>query len=194
MPGKRPLLLKRKRTRRRDIRGGYENSNAVTSGAFVDLGPMIRDRRTRIFKFFQARVAQIVADRGGCASTAEMVIIKRAVFKEIRCELFENAFLNGVSTASEEGTYLAWSNSLRLDYIALGIDRPQPPKPDLRTYIQQRHQVEVARLGEANGDTSDSELRRSTADGMKNPATLRLEDDNNDSDDVIFIERGPRRT
>ena len=76
-------------------------------------------------------------------TTAQLILIDRAVGKlgVLRC-VEEFAKEKGVMEGKElspilRQNYLSWSNSLRLDLVALGIDRKQLDGPDIQQVMRE---------------------------------------------------------
>jgi len=116
---------------RRTIHGGY---SYLTSGE-------LPENRAYIEKYLTSARQGLIKDLGPTEedlSTAQVILVDRIVSKLgcIRC-IEEHARTNGVMkgnrlTPSLSGNYLAYSNSIRLDLMALGI---KPEKPIELKYL-----------------------------------------------------------
>ena len=67
--------------------------------------------------------ADLASDLGGDPTTAERLLIQSAAVKATRLSLLADQLLDGVEIQTDQHHVLAWSNSLRLDLIALGLER-----------------------------------------------------------------------
>jgi DUF1680 family protein len=63
--------------------------------------------------------------------------VQGAAFKALRVALFADRMLNDENALSEKSDHnlLAWSNSLRLDLVALGLERREKATIDLASYL-----------------------------------------------------------
>jgi hypothetical protein len=114
--------LKLKQGRRRPRLGPYSRPHALTT---VD--GRCRVART-IREFAQALVAHV-----GEPTAAQNVIIRQASIKHAKLLMLTDQILEGTEPDLDcaSRTYLAWSNSLRRDLEALGLDRPEKKMPRL---------------------------------------------------------------
>lgn len=79
------------------------------------------DERTKFGKAVAALRQQLIKDLGGDISTQESMLVERAISKSLQCAALETRLLEG-----HEGSrpyYVSLSNSLRLDLLALGLQR-----------------------------------------------------------------------
>ena len=65
----------------------------------------------------------------------EKILVDRVVYKLARCTLAEASHFSGESGADDH--YIAWSNSLRLDLQALGLERREKNVMELGEYVKQ---------------------------------------------------------
>lgn len=113
--------------KRRITHGGY---SYLTSGE-------LPENRTYIERYLTSARQGLIEDLGPGEedlSTAQMILVDRVISKLgcIRC-IEEYARTNGVMkgnrlTPSLAGNYLAYSNSIRLDLMALGIKPEKAPE------------------------------------------------------------------
>ena len=86
------------------------------------------DGRTYLGKFTKTVRAELVSALGGAPSPGQCIIIDMAVVKIARLRMLSEHILLGELPAEEADRRFTWfSNSLRRDLIALGLDRT----PDL---------------------------------------------------------------
>jgi len=109
-------------------------TSAMVTGIYSDLSGRNLDQRSKLAKALRATTDALTVAIGGNPSPQQRILIDRAVYKLARCTLFESATLAGDTSADEH--YLAWSNSLRLDLQALGLDHVDPPVSPLQDYIR----------------------------------------------------------
>ncbi len=81
------------------------------------------DRRTRAGRLMRTLEADLTSDLGGDPSAAQKLLIKAATVKAVRLALLADQLLDGVEVQSDQHHVLAWANSLRLDLVALGLER-----------------------------------------------------------------------
>ena len=71
-------------------------------------------------------------------SVPQQIIVHQAVIKLTRLILIERDILDVDNTTGDQHQWVAWSNSLRRDLEALGMERKQEEAPDLRQYLESR--------------------------------------------------------
>jgi hypothetical protein len=94
------------------------------------------DNRTRAGRVMKGVIRQLT-DQIGSPTTAQALLIQSAALKATRLALLSEQLLDG--TPPSEGSdhhALAWLNSLRLDLMALGLERRERQILDLRTYTK----------------------------------------------------------
>ena len=67
--------------------------------------------------------ADLTSDVGGDPSTAERLLIQAAAVKATRVALLSEKLLEGGEPGEDGHHALAWLNSMRLDLVALGLQR-----------------------------------------------------------------------
>ena len=94
------------------------------------------DRRTNAAKVLK-KITSDLLDHLGDPTAPQRLIVQGAAFKALRVALFADRMLNDDDAPSEKGDHnlLAWSNSLRLDLQALGLERRERATIDLATYL-----------------------------------------------------------
>lgn len=95
-------------------------------GLYVSLPRRMKlDGRSRFGKAVTQLRKSLISDLGGDLSTQESLIVDRVVFKVLRLCSFEAHILKsqGMESERQSREYLAMSNSLRLDLMALGLER-----------------------------------------------------------------------
>lgn len=116
---------------------GYGNGNAAKSLVYsrVRLKKLIKDKRTRLHKGFEAILGYIVS--GLKEETPDKVMqAEEAAFIKLRLELWKTAFFNGEPPATEH--YLAWSNTFGRYMDRLEFRWNDDEAPDLATYLAMR--------------------------------------------------------
>lgn len=80
-----------------------------------------------------------------------------ASFKALRVALFADRMLNDENALSEKSDHnlLAWSNSLRLDLMALGLEKRERATLDLAGYLA-RGRTTADAAGEPATDATDA--------------------------------------
>lgn len=95
-------------------------------GLYVSLPKRMKlDGRSRFGKAVTQLRKSLISDLGGDPSTQESLIVDRVVFKVLRLCSFESHILKtqGMESERQSREYLAMSNSLRLDLMAIGLER-----------------------------------------------------------------------
>jgi hypothetical protein len=94
------------------------------------------DRRTTVAKLLR-KITNDLLDHLGDPTAAQRIIVQGAAFKALRVALFADRMLNDENALSEASDHnlLAWSNSLRLDLVALGLERREKPTIALASYL-----------------------------------------------------------
>jgi hypothetical protein len=97
---------------------------------------MTLDARTNVAKLLRKITADLL-DHLGDPTPPERLIVQGAAFKALRVALFAERMLNDENALSEKSDHnlLAWSNSLRLDLMALGLARREKAKIDPASYL-----------------------------------------------------------
>jgi hypothetical protein len=97
---------------------------------------MALDARTNVAKLLRKITADLL-DHLGDPTAPQRLIVQGAAFKALRVALFADRMLNDENSLSEKSDHnlLAWSNSLRLDLMALGLERREKATIDLATYL-----------------------------------------------------------
>ena len=81
------------------------------------------DRRTKAGRVMRSVEADLTSDLGGDPSTAERLLIQAAAVKATRVSLLSERLLEGEEPGEDGHHALSWLNSLRLDLVALGLQR-----------------------------------------------------------------------
>ena len=100
------------------------------------------DRRSRFGKAVGQLRTALAADLGGEPSTQQTLLIDRAIFKVIRLSSFEADYLYAETKPENESMmnyYLAMSNSLRHDLMALGLERKAAQIETLGAYVAKNY-------------------------------------------------------
>jgi hypothetical protein len=142
MPKKTPLRVVKKYVPGiHEVGAPNGNSNAVVHGCYADLSSRNLDGRTKLARALRAVEGDLVSAVGGNPTPQETIIIQRVVYKLARCTMFEAASLNGQGKPADEH-YLAWANSLRLDLVALGLQRREKQVMSLHAYLATKEGVQ----------------------------------------------------
>jgi hypothetical protein len=137
--------------------GQLANDNAVTSGVYGDLSRRNLDQRSKLARALREIEGELVSAIGGNPSPQQTILIHRIVYKLARITFFEASTLAGDKGADEH--YLAWSNSLRLDLQAIGLDRVPPPTPTLADYLRNFDAAKRAKASEPSNPSSEPTKR-----------------------------------
>jgi hypothetical protein len=137
--GKSRLTVKLKRGGQKVKHGGY---------SFMVKGELPENRK-HVLKYLTAARENLIRDLGPAEedlSAAQIIIVDRIVSKLgiVRCieeYIRENSVMVGSNLApSLRASYLAYNNSIRLDLIALGIEKRKGDEgPDLITYVKEKY-------------------------------------------------------
>jgi hypothetical protein len=131
-----PIRVLKKPTHTGRIGAPIGNNNTLVTGIYADLGSRNLDGRSKLARAMRAVKADLTTALGNDPSPQERILIDRCVYKLFRVTLFEAATLAGEKGADEH--YLAWSNSLRLDLLAIGLDHMKPKPLDLASYMREQ--------------------------------------------------------
>jgi len=123
-------------TRPRKIAG---NDRRVKHGGYRQVA--LIDWRTREARFLREIESGLVSDLGGSPSTGQLLIVKRAAVKSLRCAFIEHELLtkNGEVPPALQRDYLRWARELREDLKVLGLERRAKPVQDLSTYLAEKY-------------------------------------------------------
>ena len=121
--------------------GRFGNENRVVHGGYMDLSRENLDGRTKIARTLREIETTLVTALGGDPSPQEILLIKRASVKAVRCSLVEQHLLavNADVSQSLRDDYLRWARELRSDLLALGLERRQRNVTDLQTYLSKNY-------------------------------------------------------
>lgn len=133
--GKTKLTSELKRGGQKIKHGGY---------SFLTKGELPENRKY-VLKYLTAARENLIMDLGPTENdltAAQIILIDRIVTKlgVIRCieeHIRESSVMKGdrLSPSLRE-SYLAYNNSIRLDLMALGIDKRQGEAPDVQAYLK----------------------------------------------------------
>jgi hypothetical protein len=115
----------------------------MASGRHRKVGPFSRDQsltdadhRTREGRFLKTVTRELVEHLGD-ATAPQRLLIQSAALKATRMMLLTDQLLAGVQLGEGSDHHaLAWLNSMRLDLIAIGLERKGPASIDLREYLK----------------------------------------------------------
>ena len=94
------------------------------------------DNRTRAGRVMKG-VIRSLTDQIGSPTTAQALLIQAAGLKATRLALLSEQLLNGDPPSEGSDHHaLAWLNSLRLDLMALGLERRERQVLDLQGYMK----------------------------------------------------------
>src|ERR1700684_4416683 len=111
-------------SRRRKV-GPFSRDQALT-----DL-----DHRTRAGRVMKGVIEELTAHLGA-ATAPQRLLIQSAALKATRLALLSDQLLDGTPPSEGSGGHaLAWLNSLRLDLMAIGLERKGPASIDLHAYL-----------------------------------------------------------
>ena len=103
----------------------YHNDLALKHGAYQSLSGDILDSRTKEARALLEAEAELIdaVGGGGDPSPQELLIIRRASVKAVRCALAEQKILSGNSADDLGTSYLRWAHSMLMDLRILGLRR-----------------------------------------------------------------------
>jgi hypothetical protein len=102
------------------------------------------DRRTRAGRVMKSVIRELTLHIGD-ATAPQRLLIQSAALKSVRLALLSDQLLDG--TPPSEGSdhhALSWLNSLRLDLVAIGLERKTMPSLDLNAYLKEQAAAPVA--------------------------------------------------
>jgi hypothetical protein len=134
------------------------------------------DGRTGPAKLLKMRADELADDAGGWPnlSNRESVLVQRTASLILLCETIEHHVFSQQSPFTDSGVllavlaknYIAYSNTVRLNLVALGLKPDKTPKlPSLAEYLQQR--VQQTATGNGAGDSQGD----APAAGQLTPST-----------------------
>jgi hypothetical protein len=114
-----------------------KGSRARKPGPFShDQSLAVLDNRTRAGRVMKGVIRQLT-DQIGDPTTAQGLLIQSAALKATRLALLSEQLLDGKPPAEGSDHHaLAWLNSLRLDLMALGLERRERQILDLNGYLK----------------------------------------------------------
>jgi hypothetical protein len=98
------------------------------------------DCRSQIGRYIRDLAAELAAHVGGDPTPAQRVLIKEAAIKSARLGMLVDKIFSSAELDFDLATrvYLAWSNSLRRDLEALGLNRPEQRVPGVADFLAAR--------------------------------------------------------
>ena len=96
------------------------------------------DGRSTLAKALKQLRHELVSDLGENPSRAQQLIVDRVIFKAARLNFFEQGMLRGEVPDSANVPYIALANSLRLDLMALGLQRQERKYVSLQDYLKDK--------------------------------------------------------
>ena len=115
--------------------------NRLLHGGYMRLQGKKLDGRTTLSKALNQLMRELTADLGENPSRAQQLIIERVVFKSARLGFFEQGMLRGEVPDSANVPYIALANSLRLDLMALGLQRQEKKYVTLQGYLKKKKET-----------------------------------------------------
>ncbi len=101
------------------------------------------DRRTRAGRVMRSVTIELMNHLGD-ASAPQRLLVQSAALKATRLALMTESLLDGAGFSEGSDHHaLAWLNSLRLDLVALGLERRVNPSLDLAEYMKQAPEPDV---------------------------------------------------
>ena len=79
------------------------------------------DGRSSLAKGFDQVKAAMIEAMGGDVNIMEEVLLERTIFKVWQAVKLEERWLTGEKIDSYTNLYLSWTNSIRQDFVTLGI-------------------------------------------------------------------------
>ena len=116
------------------------HSHPAKHGLWIDFNRVQLDGRSKLAKWVKTLRSSLTRDLGGNLSTQQAILVDRAVHKTVKCYLFETQVLDGNGPGSRDH-YLACCNSLRLDLMALGLEKRIKDLPDLESYLRSKAEL-----------------------------------------------------
>ena len=89
------------------------------------------DRRTFEGKLFDEFRTRLLEHVGGAPTVAQVAIIERACWVNLRCAMMDGKVATGDFTEQDSNVYLAWANTLRRLLDALGLQPAAARRPTL---------------------------------------------------------------
>ncbi len=128
MPKKTRLAVLKKGSQADGPGAPKRNGNNLKSGVFANLTDWNIDQRSKLARKMRDIKRGLIRMIGGIPDSRQGILIDRAVYLTIKCNLLEIAVLENPGEPSpNDEKYLAFSNSLRLTLGALGLENTANP-------------------------------------------------------------------
>ena len=95
------------------------------------------DGRCTVSRCIRDLAKALVEHVGGDPTPSQLILIREASIKNAKLGMLVDKILQGEEPDVDLATrcYLAWSNSMRRDLEALGLDRPEVQMPTIAGYL-----------------------------------------------------------
>jgi hypothetical protein len=113
--------------RRRNLPGPFSTAESLTS----------LDRRTVPARIMKTVARDLLAHIGDGVTAPQKLLVQSAALKAVRLALLTDRLLTDEKGLAEGADHhaLAWLNSLRLDLVALGLERREKPVLNLAAFL-----------------------------------------------------------
>lgn len=119
------------------ICGKKKRTLKIKHGIWADMKGLHVDGRTRLGKWMDHLRNELSRHVGGEPSVAESILIEQIVIKTLKVHLYHVGLFKNKSFGSRDHA-LAIQNSIRLDLMALGLQRRQKRVLDLDEYLKEK--------------------------------------------------------
>jgi hypothetical protein len=117
---------------------GKRHTRPIKSGLWSDLRGVHIDGRSRMGKWMARLRVELIAHVGGEPSVAKSILIEQIVIKTLKSHLYHVGLFKDKSFGSKDHA-LAVQNSIRLDLMALGLQKRARKVLSLDEYLQQKN-------------------------------------------------------
>lgn len=116
---------------------GKKHTRSIKTGLWSNLRGVHVDGRSRLGKWMNNLRCELIGHCGGEPSVAESILIEQIVIKTLKSHLYHVGLFKDKSFGSKDHA-LAVQNSIRLDLLALGLQRRAKKIIDLDTYLKEK--------------------------------------------------------
>ncbi len=120
---------------------GKRHTRTIKTGLWSDLRGVHIDGRSRLGRWMNYLRGELIRHCGGEPSVAESILIEQVVIKTLKSHLYHVGLFKDKSFGSKDHA-LAVQNSIRLDLMALGLQRRAKNVTNLEEYLKGKAEKE----------------------------------------------------
>lgn len=121
--------------------GEKKNTRPLKHGLWSDMRGVHVDGRSRLGKWMNHLRGELIRHVGGEPTVAESILIEQIVIKTLKSHLYHVGLFKDKEFGSRDHA-LAIQNSIRLDLLALGLQRRAKKIIDLDAYVREKESKE----------------------------------------------------